>query len=683
MFQRNGGDPIDIQYVKGVGEARAKLLAKLGIRTVEDAVRFYPRAYLDFANCKPIRALVPGETACIRAIIGTEVFGALIRKGLTIYRTVLTDGADTLHLVIFNNRFQAERLKQGETYLFYGKVEGNYGTLEMHNPLIENDAADGTFLPVYPLTAGLSRAQLSKIIQNALTLWKQQPTAELLPENVRRDYNLCHERFALTAIHTPSSLDDVQIARRRLIFEELFVLQCGMALLRVQGRQRSAFRVDTSFAAQFVETLPFTLTGAQQNAVADCLRDLSGAYVMNRLVQGDVGSGKTVVAAALLYTMAKNGLQSALMAPTEILAKQHYETLRTLLGEEVRVVLLTGGCTPKEKREVKAALKNGEADVVVGTHALLTGDVEFSALSLVVTDEQHRFGVRQRSVLSEKGRAPHVLVMSATPIPRTLSLMIYGDLDISVIDELPRGRKKVLTYCVDSSYHARIYSFLRKRMDLGEQGCIVCPAVEESDIGLRSAAEDAKTLSQTEFSDYRVGLLHGKMKPKEKADVMARFAAGDIQLLVATTVIEVGIDVPNATVMVIENAERFGLSQLHQLRGRVGRGSAQAYCILISDAQGENAKARLDIMTKTNDGFKISEFDLRQRGPGDFFGKRQHGLPELKIADLLEDMDTLQQARHAALDVLSGDRRLEHAEHRALRQAVRQLFAENGEAALN
>ena len=674
---------IDIQYVKGVGEKRAKLLEKLGIFTVEDAVRYYPRAYLDFANCKPIAALVPGETACVRAVVGTELFGAQIRKGLTIWRSVLTDGAGTMHLIIFNNRFLAERLKQGETYLFYGKVTENYGTLEMNNPLVEEDCENAGFLPVYPLTAGISRLQLSRIIQNALKLWLQEEHAELLPEAVRHDYSLCRERYALTRIHAPVSLEEVQIARRRLIFEELFVLQCGMALLRVQGRQRSAFCVDTAFAAEFLEQLPFTLTGAQNRAVADCLRDLSGAWVMNRLIQGDVGSGKTVVAAALLYTMAKNGLQSALMAPTEILARQHYETLQKLLGGSVRVVLLTGGLTAREKREAKAALKSGEAAVAVGTHALLTGDVEFSALSLVVTDEQHRFGVRQRSTLSEKGRAPHVLVMSATPIPRTLSLMIYGDLDISVIDELPGGRKKILTYAVDSSYHPRVYAFLRKHLDAGLQGYVVCPAVEESESELLSAVEYAKELSAKEFSSYRVGLLHGKMKPKEKAAIMEAFAAGEIRLLVSTTVIEVGIDVPNAAVMVIENAERFGLSQLHQLRGRVGRGSAQSYCILISDAKGESAKARLEMMTKTNDGFAIAEFDLKQRGPGDFFGSRQHGLPELKIADLLEDMDTLQQAKHAALDVLAGDRRLEHPEHRALRQAVKQLFSQNGETSLN
>ena len=666
-----------------MGEKRAKLLAKLGIQTVEDAVRFYPRAYLDFANCKPIRDLVPGETACVRAVVGTAPVGAMIRKGLTIYRSVLTDGDDTMHLIIFNSRFLAERLQQGETYLFYGKVTENRGVLEMTNPLVEQDSENGGFLPVYPLTAGLSRLQLSRIIQNALALWKQEAHTELLPESVRHDYSLCHERYALTHIHAPTSLAEVQVARRRLIFEELFVLQCGMALLRVQGRQRSTFRVDTSFAAAFEARLPFRFTNAQKRAVQDCLRDLSGAYVMNRLIQGDVGSGKTAVAAALLYTMAKNGLQSALMAPTEILAKQHFETLKALLGDEVRVVLLTGGIPAKEKRAVKQALKTGEADIAVGTHALLTGDVEFSALSLVVTDEQHRFGVRQRSVLTEKARAPHVLVMSATPIPRTLSLMIYGDLDISVIDELPGGRKKILTYAVDGSYHTRIFSFLKKHLDAGEQGYIVCPAVEESEDGLLSAVEYAKTLSEKEFSAYQVGLLHGKMKPKEKTDVMARFAAGEIRLLVSTTVIEVGIDVPNATVMVIENAERFGLSQLHQLRGRVGRGKAQSYCILISDAKGEAARARLELMTKTNDGFAVAEFDLKQRGPGDFFGKRQHGLPELKIADLLDDMETLQQAKHAALDVLNTDRRLEKSEHRALRQAVRKLFTQNGETALN
>ena len=404
---------------------------------------------------------------------------------------------------------------------------------------------------------------------------------------------------------------------------------------------------------------------------------------MNRLVQGDVGSGKTVVAAAVLWAMAKSGYQGAMMAPTEILAKQHAQTLQTLFGDTLQVTLLTGGLTAKQKRIAKAHIADGTAQIVVGTHALLTEDVQFHALGLVVTDEQHRFGVRQRSTLGEKGDAPHVLVMSATPIPRTLSLIIYGDLDVSVIDELPKGRQKISTYAVDSSFHARVYAFVRKLLDAGRQAYIVCPAVEETETDLLSAVSYAKELSEREFSAYRVGLLHGKMKPKEKQQVMADFAAGEIQLLVATTVIEVGIDVPNAVLMVVENAERFGLSQLHQLRGRVGRGSEKSYCILISDAQGETAAQRLEALCKTNDGFQIADADLRLRGPGDFFGARQHGLPQLQIADLLQDMETLQQARAASQQVIADDPKLQKEIHKDLKDAVVRLFQKNGAAALN
>ncbi len=673
---------MNAQYIKGVGEKRAQLLAKLGIETVWDAVHYYPRAYLDFSTCTPIARLQPGETACVRGIVGCPVSGAKIRQGMTIYKTVVTDGSDVMHLTIFNNKYLADRLREGETYLFYGKAQTAFGSFEMSNPLVEPDGA-ASFLPVYPLTAGLTSRQLSTIIQNALALWAKEETGDLIPADIRRDYRLAHALFALKNIHAPENMHDMEVAKRRLIFEELFVLQCGMALLKKENRAKTAVRVDPAAAQPFLQTLPFALTNAQRRAIHDCLRDMQGGDAMNRLVQGDVGSGKTVVAAAALFAAAQSGWQGAMMAPTEILAKQHAQTLQSLFGDALQVTLLTGGLTARQKRIAKEHIADGTAQIVVGTHALLTEDVTFRRLGLVVTDEQHRFGVRQRSTLGEKGSAPHVLVMSATPIPRTLSLIIYGDLDVSVIDEMPKGRQRIATYAVDGSYRERIYAFIKKELDAGHQAYLVCPAVEEGETELAAAVTQAKALSEKVFSAYRVGLLHGKMKPKEKQKIMADFAAGDIQLLVATTVIEVGIDVPNATLMVVENAERFGLSQLHQLRGRVGRGSAKSYCVLLSDAEGDAAKQRLEALCKTADGFAVADADLRLRGPGDFFGARQHGLPQLHIADLLQDMDTLREAKEASQRVIADDPRLQKEQNRDLKDAIVRLFRRTGAAALN
>lgn len=677
------GYDMDVQYVKGVGEKRAALLKKLGIETLYDAVHYYPRAYLDLSSQTAIADLTPGETVCVKAVVGVPVHGAQIRRGMTIFKTIVTDGEDTLHITIFNSAFTARRLEVGETFLFYGKVAYVNGCFEMTNPLIETEDAAEPFRPVYPLTAGLSTKQLGAIIRNAIPLWEQATTDDLIPGDVRRTYQLCHERFAIQNIHFPNSPNDAGIARRRLMFEELFVLQCGMAQLRHTSRVKTDIRIRGDALPAFLALLPFELTGAQRRAVDDCVRDLSGGVAMNRLVQGDVGSGKTMVAAAALFLAAKSGVQSALMAPTELLAKQHYETLTRLFGDTVRVVLLTGGLTAKEKKQTRAAIAAGDVDVAVGTHALLSEDVAFHRLGLVVTDEQHRFGVRQRGTLSQKGDAPHVLVMSATPIPRTLSLIIFGDLDLSVIDELPGGRQPIRTDVVDSSYHARIWAFLRKHLDAGRQAYVVCPALEEGEGELLSAAELAQQLSDGPFAGYRVGLLHGKMKPREKAAVMTAFAAGEVQLLVATTVVEVGIDVPNAVIMVVENAERFGLSQLHQLRGRVGRGSERSYCILVSDADSDTARQRLSVMKETTDGFKIADADLRLRGPGDFFGARQHGLPQMKIADLMQDMTVLREAQQAAAEIIAQDPGLSQPEHSVLNDAVRRLFARTSAQALN
>lgn len=674
---------MNVQYVKGVGEKRAKLFSKLDVFTLYDLVHLFPRNYLDFSSPVAIKNLKAGEVSCVKAVVGCDVTAAKIRQSMTVFKTVVTDGGGVLHITVYNNRFLAERLRVGEEFLFLGKVVNNRGTLEMGSPIVENANCPTPLRPVYPLTASLSTKTVENAVKNALELYYKTEPVDPIPDEIRRKFSLCHEQYALKNIHFPSCLKDAEIARRRLIFEELLVLQIGMFAMRKKNKQKTDVIIKNDFTPQFVSSLPFTLTNAQKKAVSDCVSDMKKDEPMNRLVQGDVGSGKTVVAAALMYSAAKNGFQSALMAPTEVLAVQHFKTLSKMMPPEIKISLLTGSMTAKEKREAKKSLESGKTNILIGTHAILTEDTVFCSLGFVVTDEQHRFGVRQRGLLSAKGKRPHVLVMSATPIPRTLSLIIYGDLDISVIDELPAGRQKIKTYFVDSSYRARVYNFVKKHLDAGLQGYIVCPLVEENESELASAVKYAEEISKKEFASYRVSLLHGKMKPKEKAQIMKDFSEGRIQLLVSTTVIEVGIDVPNAVIMVVENAERFGLSTLHQLRGRVGRGSVASSCVLISDAQGETAKRRLSIMCQTTDGFKIADADLRLRGPGDFFGSRQHGLPTLKISGMLDDMVTLGQTKQAAHMIFENDPLLQKNEHKALRESVSRLFSKTGQNALN
>lgn len=672
-----------IQYIKGVGEKRAQQFKKLGISTLFDAVHFYPRTYTDFTNITPISKLRDGETFCVRAIVGSGVSKAQLRQGMTIYKTIAADETGILHITIFNNRYAAESLKEGTEYFFIGKVSLNFGSFEMSNPLIESYSEELFMKPIYPQTAMLKSKQTEKVIKNALLAIRDSDIKDPIPDRIRQKYKLCHEQYALTSIHFPKSFKDVEIARERLIFEELFVLQCGLMSLRKRQKEKSFYKIEKDYTIEFLNYLPFTLTNAQRRCIDECMESMGKDEPMNRLLQGDVGSGKTVVAAALMYNAARNGFQSALMAPTEILAQQHYKTLRGLLPEDIEIILLTGSVTAAKKRQIKEAVKNGSVHIVIGTHAILTEDTEFKNLGLVVTDEQHRFGVSQRSGLSNKGKSPHVLVMSATPIPRTLSLIIYGDLDISVIDELPKGRMKIDTYAVDSSYKERIYNFIKKHLDKGLQAYIVCPLVEETESAMTSAVKYAEELSKKEFRDYKVGLLHGKMKPKDKKEVMEGFSKGEIQLLVSTTVIEVGIDVPNAVLMVIENAHMFGLSTLHQLRGRVGRGKEKSYCVLISDAENENSKKRLSVMCKTNNGFVIAEEDLKLRGPGDFFGSKQHGLPDMKIADLLGDMVMLKHTQDAAKEIFEKDPLLINPAHQGLRDRVNRLFELNGSYILN
>ena len=663
----------DIRFLKGVGEKRAELLRKKGIDTVGALLRFYPRAYLDWQNITPISECHEGENVCVRAEITSPVKTANIRRGMTLYKFSAADDSGVIEVTLFNRKYLAENLREGRSYLFYGKLGYGITLRQMSSPEIMPAEYMG-IEPVYAATEGLSSKTIEKIMKNALVY--ADGMADVIPQGIREKNGLCDFKTALKSIHFPLERQALESAKRRLVFEELFVLQTGLLFLKRRRRALAGCTVKNNLLEEFKKTLSFRLTGAQERVINECLTDMMSPRPMNRLIQGDVGSGKTAVAAALMYISAGNGFQSALMAPTELLAEQHFKTLCKITENSgIKCALLTGSLTKKQKDEVKAGLKSGEIKVAVGTHALLTDDVEFENLGLVVTDEQHRFGVGQRGRLSSKGNNPHTLVMSATPIPRTLGLIIYGDLDISIIDEYPAGRQRIATYCVDSSYNARVYNYIKKFIAEGRQAYIVCPLVDENEaLGIKSASEYYKELSENQFKDYTVGLLHGKMKPKDKESVMRRFAAGEIQLLISTTVIEVGIDVPNAALMVIENAERFGLSQLHQLRGRIGRGEYSSACILISDVKSGDTKRRLDVIKNNTDGFKIADEDLKLRGPGDFLGSRQHGLPDMKIADIFADRETLHSAGKEAEELLRRDPMLHDAENAGLRSEITELF---------
>lgn len=674
----------DVRYVKGIGEQRAKSLQKLGITNLRELISYFPRAYEDRREYRRIADLVPGENACVRAVVASEPRLSHVRKGLDLVKFRVVDESAALDLTYFNQSYLKSSFHVGEEYVFYGKAEGNLLRRQMTNPLFEPEGANritGRIVPIYPLTAGVSQNVLAGAVRQGLDACAGDLT-DFLPEDVRREYQLCHVRYAYENVHFPADDEALAVARRRLVFEELYLLTLGLRLLRERRSAVTGQKCETVDLAPFYAALPFTLTGAQQRAIADATRDMCADRPMNRLVQGDVGSGKTMVAAAAIWFAAQNGMQSALMAPTEILAEQHYKTIAPLLeGFGVRCALLTAATTAKTRRSILEQLASGEITLAIGTHALLSPDVQYQKLGLVVTDEQHRFGVDQRAALGAKGDNPHLLVMSATPIPRTLALMIYGDLDVSLIDELPPGRQPIDTYAVNSSYHKRIYDFLRKLIAEGRQAYIICPMVAENGElpdERKAVTAYAETLQKEVFPDLTVSPIHGKMKAKEKDAVMRAFAAGEIDILVSTTVVEVGVDVPNAAVMLIENAECFGLSQLHQLRGRVGRGQHKSYCILVSDNPGDDNRQRLAVMTRTNNGFEIAEEDLKLRGPGDFFGSRQHGLPSLRVADLTCDMELLHQARAAAERLIAADPEL--AAHPALRGRIDELFELNATA---
>ena len=672
----------DIKYIKGVGEKRAKLLNKLGVYDLYDIVHYYPRSYIDFSSHVAISDVSVGEVNCVLARICSSVTENHIRSNMIIFRFQITDGSGVIDVSVFNNRYIVDLLKSEKEFYFIGKISSEHYSLQMTPQIIEQAREDLYFSPVYNLTSGLTSRNISLIVKNAIEKYRASNPTDPLPDDIKQKYGLCHEQYALTSIHFPQSKKDIDVSRKRFIFEELFVLQCGMIRLRRINSSSPSFSADVSQVGSFIDSLPFELTESQKKAVNDCLKDISSGRSMNRLVQGDVGSGKTVVASAVMYCVVKSDRQCAFMAPTEILANQHYKTLNNLFGESVNIALLTGSTKAAEKRAVKESLLSGKIDIVVGTHAVITDDVRFASLGLAVIDEQHRFGVEQRSSLHSKGVNPHILVMSATPIPRTLSLIIYGELDVSVIDELPRGRKNVLTYFVDTSYKQRVFRFIKKHLSKGFQAYIVCPLVEENETTeLTPAVRFFESVKNEDFSEYSVSLLHGKMKSKDKEAIMKDFSNGKIDLLVSTTVIEIGIDVPNAVIMLIVDSDRFGLSQLHQLRGRVGRGSDQSYCILMSDNNSVSVKQRMDFLCHSNNGFEIADEDLKIRGPGEFFGSKQSGLPNLKIASFVDDIETAKQASEAAKYIFSKDRELKY--HKGIEESINRLFGKTGETSFN
>ena len=669
-----------VRYLKGVGPKTAERFEKLGIVTLADLLCHYPRRYIDFSKPYSI-AEAPADTECV---VKAEVFakpgGRILPGGRRMERITAGDDVASLEITWFNNPYATQKLQLGQEYYFQGIVTGGMLRRQMVNPQVRTaeQIKASPFEAVYPQTEGLTSNAIAKCVRQLL------PHAELLPDPLPPEmlakYRLLSKADAVRAIHCPATEEQAYAARRRLIYEELLVLQLGIGRMKNRGAAATGAPMQLADPSLFWASLPFSPTGAQRRAVSEILADMAGETSMNRLLQGDVGSGKTLVAAAAIWACIRAGYQAALLAPTEILATQHAEGLNRMLAPfGMRVALLTGGMKAAARRTTLAAIRNDEADLVVGTHAILSEGVEFARLGLAVIDEQHRFGVRQRGMLAEKAANPHLLVMSATPIPRTLGLLIYGDLDISILDELPPGRTPVKTRCITGKKRHDLYHFLDQEIGRGRQVYLVCPAIEDTpDGGLNAVKSYYEGIAKALLPERRVGLMHGKLKPKEKAAVMEDFKAGRLDALVSTTVIEVGVDVPNASVMVIENAERYGLSALHQLRGRVGRGAAESWCFLVSDNQSENVQKRLKFLCSTTDGFAVAQYDLETRGPGDFFGSRQHGLPTLQIADLMNDTRTLHAAQAEAVAMLADDPLLEAPEHALLEQQVQQMFEKAG-----
>lgn len=661
-----------IESLQGVGVKRAERYNRIGVDSVYALLHRYPRDYLDLTTPIPISMMPIDEFSVILATVKKKDPPNIVRKGMTIYSAVVSDDSGAIKITIFNNNYLYDSLNIGSAYLFYGKVTGGSFLKQMNSPQVLQPE-EATLRPIYPLTDGITNKMIITNMKQALSLVDD---SDIIPQAIRREYGLCSNKSALNNIHFPTDWKSAEEARNRLVFEELLVWQLGLSLLRQKRTERTKLLLTNTDLTPFLNALPFSLTDTQLRVIKECIADCLKSRPMNRLVQGDVGSGKTMIAAALCYLMAKSNMQSAMMAPTEILASQHYKTLYEILAPlGISVGLLTGALKKREKDELRDKLKSGDINIVVGTHALLQEDTYFNNLGLVITDEQHRFGVAQRKNFAGKGKHPHMLVMSATPIPRTLALILYGDLSISIVDKLPAGRRPVQTVAIPPSKRSRAYSFIRKKADEGRQTYIVCPAIEKSKGEAVSLLEYASSLEDTEFKNYKIGILHGKMPPAQKDEQMAKFAKGEIQILISTTVIEVGVDVPNAVVIMIENAELFGLSQLHQLRGRVGRGTFDSTCILVSGLASPENKMRLKTLCETNDGFKIAEKDLQLRGPGSFFGDRQHGLPLFNIADLIKDIDWVNKCKEAAEKILKRDPTLTSKENKGLNFALNSMFS--------
>ena len=646
----------EIRFLKGVGEKRALQLNRLGVYSVCDLLYLFPRRYIDYSNPCEV-ALAPFDEPCVvKATVLKINSGVRIKGGRTLFKVFCADDSANLDLVFFNSEFTVKKLKVGCDYMFYGKVGGNMLTREMISPVFIPAEEAATQQAVYPLTQGLSSTMISKLVAAAFDSISK--IEEFLPLEIIEQYDLPDLDFALHNIHFGKSQRDIARAKERLIFDEFFMLQLGMAIMGENNERSTAVVLKNTDVAPFINSIAFAPTDAQSRVIGDILRGFKNNTAQNRLVQGDVGCGKTLVAAAACFAMAQNGWQSCVMVPTEILANQHYKSFCEFFRNfDINVALLTASTKAKERREILSALANGEIDIIIGTHSLINDSVKFARLGLCITDEQHRFGVRQRTLVGLKGANPHILVMSATPIPRTLAMIIYGNMEISVINQMPKGRKPVETYFVGTDKRVRMFGFIDKHIKMGKQAYIVLPDVDPSEniTELQSVKQYYEEVVKPLLPNAKAEILHGKMKAKEKDEVMARFKNGETDLLCSTTVIEVGVDVPNAVLMIIENAERYGLSALHQLRGRVGRGADQSYCILVSDHKSDSVKERLKFLCSTQDGFKVSQYDLDHRGPGDFFGKRQHGLPDLAIASMSEDILTLEKSQAACKQLLQSE----------------------------
>lgn len=674
----------NISTLNGVGKKRKELYEKINIDTPFDLLYYFPRNYINYSKPIPIADLTLNDINVVKAKIVKKLPEQFIRKGLVIYKAIAEDFSGEITIVIYNNNFAFDKLNETEEYYFYGKVMGNLWRKELVSPNILDVNSESLILPIYPLISGLTSTMIQTNVKEALNILDKEKF-EVLPEKIILEYNLNDMICALKNIHFPEDELKLEMAKKRLAFDELLTLQLGMKMFKVRNHSQTGSIMNKNISIdEFSENLPFTMTTSQKNAIEEICKDLCGEVPMNRLLQGDVGSGKTVVAAASMYFSFKNGYQSALMAPTEILAIQHYNTLMKFFGNfDMKICLLTGSIANSKKKQIINSIENGEYDIIVGTHAIIQKNVQFKNLGLVITDEQHRFGVSQRASLAQKANFPHKLIMSATPIPRTLALIIYGDLEITILKEMPHGRKPIETYAVTGKLRERIYKFIKSKIDEGSQAYIVCPMIEENENDINSVLSYAQNIENGFFKDYKIGVLHGQMNSVEKNLVMQNFKENNLNILVSTTVIEVGVDVPNAVVMMVESSDRFGLSQLHQLRGRVGRGDKSSYCILVTDNPSEETTKRLKIMSTMLDGFEIAEQDLKLRGPGDFFGNKQHGLPKLKIADLLNDIEIINITKELSVKIINIDENLMSEENKGLRFEVQRLFSKVSEESYN